>query len=163
MKYLGVHLDTRLTYNKHINETIRKVYSLSRSLYPLMAGNSKLNRNNKKLIYTAVVRPALTYAAPAWCSASATTIKKLSVLERKFLRLISNSNRYTSLRNLYARCNDIVPLADYIKIISQKFYQHKLDDSPLTSNITQIREHNAPFRIKHKLPYQELPIFRQHI
>ena len=136
---------------------------MSRSLYPLLARNSRLNRHNKKLIYTVIVRPALTYAAPVWCSASATTIRKLTVLENKFFRLISNSSRYTSLRDLYARCHDITPLADYIKVTSQKFYQFKLDDSPLTNNITQIREHNAPFRIKHKLPYQALPIFRQHL
>ena len=116
---------------------------------------------NKTLIYTVAIRPAITYAAPVWCSTSVTTLKKLRVLEHKFMRLITNSSRYTSLRDLYAHCHDITPLADYIQQISQKFYTFKLGDSPLTNNITQIREHNAPFRIKHTLPYQALPIFRQ--
>ena len=160
VKYLGVRLDQRLTFNTHINETVRTVYSMSRSLYPLMVRGSRLNRQNKKLLYTMVIRPAITYAAPVWCSIPATTMRKLKVLEHKCMRLISNSDRYTSLRDLYERCNDITPIADYVQEISQKFYSSKLDDSPLTRNITQIRQHNAPFRIKHPLPYQALPIFR---
>ena len=161
VKYLGVRLDQRLTFNTHVNETIRTVYSMSRSLYPLMARGSRLNRQNKKLLYTMVIRPAITYAAPVWCSIPKTTMKKLKVLEHKFMRLVSNSDRYTSLRDLYARCNDITPLADYVQHISQKFYEFKLGGSPLTRDITRIRQHNAPFRIKHLLPYQALPIFRQ--
>ena len=161
VKYLGVRLDQRLTFNTHINETVRTVYSMSRSLYPLSVRGSRLNRNNKKLLYTMVVRPAITYAAPVWCSIPVTTMKKLQVLEHKFMRLVSNSDRYTSLRDLYARCNDITPLADYVQQISQKFYEFKLSNSPLTRDITRIRQHNAPFRIKHSLPYQALPICRQ--
>ena len=54
-------------------------------------------------------------------------------------------------------------------VFTRRFTENKIltpismGDSPLTRNITRIRQHNAPFRIKHLLPYQTLPIFRQRI
>ena len=50
------------------------IYSMSRSLYPLLVRGSRLNRQNKKLLYTMVVKPAITYAAPIWCSILVTTM-----------------------------------------------------------------------------------------
>ena len=63
VKYLGVRLVQRLTFNMHINETVRTVYSISRSLYPLLARSSRRNRQNKKLIYTVAIRPAFRRGA----------------------------------------------------------------------------------------------------
>jgi len=65
VKYLGVHLDSKLTFKKHINETLRKAYSVQKKLYPLMAKGSLLTHANKRLIYTIILRPILVYAAPA--------------------------------------------------------------------------------------------------
>ena len=101
VKYLRVRLNQRLTFNNHINETVRSVYSMSRGLYSLLVRGSRLNRRNKRLLYTMIVRPAITYAAPVWCSIPTTTMKKLKILEHKFIRLASNSDRYTSLREIY--------------------------------------------------------------
>ena len=120
---------------------------MTRSLYPLLIRGSRLNRTHEKL-YTMVVRPAITYAAPVWCSI--TTMKNLQVLAHKFMRLVSNPNRYTFPRDLYARwrCNDISPLTDYVRQIFQKLYELKLGGSPVTRDTTRIRQHNAPFGIK---------------
>lgn len=52
-------------------------------------------------------------------------------------------------------------ITDYIKEISNHFYNNKLGINELTKNITSIRSYNLPFKNKHKLPYQYLDIFHE--
>lgn len=156
VKYLGVILDEKLTYRKHIESVIQKAYISLRHLYPLMISD-QLTTSTKILLYKTIVRPILTYAAPAWCGASKTNLKKLQVYENKCLRLATSSNRYTRLTELYDKAA-IQIITDYIQEESQKFYQKLTNaQNPLLSNITKHRHYHG--HLKHKLPYQHLPIF----
>lgn len=74
VKYLGVHLDSKLLYKVHFKQTLRKAYAMQKKLYPLMVSSSKVSPRNKKLIYTMILRPIITYAAAVWCSAAPTNI-----------------------------------------------------------------------------------------
>jgi hypothetical protein len=163
VKYLGMYLDTRLTHKIHIKNTINKAYALMKTLYPLMAKNSKLNSKNKKLIYTTIIRPLLTYAAPIWCNISKTALIPLQRYQNKCLRLITNSDRYTRITDLHDTAQ-IDTMQDYITKTSEKYYDtlSKNNINPLLNNITQIRYNNAPFVIKHKLLYQKLLIFNKN-
>ncbi|GFW81642.1 RNA-directed DNA polymerase from mobile element jockey [Trichonephila clavipes] len=65
-KYLGVMLDHKLTFKQHVTcireSFIKKAHTLSH----LISKRSKLNRSNKLLIYTVLLRPILTYASLVW-------------------------------------------------------------------------------------------------
>lgn len=89
-KYLGVILDKKLNYAKHIQCARRKAQNCTKALYPLLARNSKLTIQNKNLLYKMVVRPTLTYASPIWSQAAKTHIKSLQVIQNKCLKLINN-------------------------------------------------------------------------
>lgn len=52
---------------------------------------------------------------------------------------------------------------DYIKQLPINFYENQLHVNELTKNITNIKRHNGPFLIKHKLPYQVLEIFDKEL
>lgn len=156
VKYLGVILDDKITYRSHIEETIKKAYISLKYMYPLMISN-KIEIPIKVLLYKTIIRPILIYAAPVWCGAARTNLRKLQVYENKCLRLATNSDRHIQLVDLYDKAN-ILKITDYIQEESQKFYA-KLAHSqnPLTKNITRHRQ--ADGQPKHKLPYQHLPIF----
>lgn len=64
VKYLGVILDTRLTFTKHIDTQCHKAIGILVKFFPLLNKNSNLNVKNKLLLYKSVIRPVLTYAAP---------------------------------------------------------------------------------------------------
>ena len=84
----------------------------------------------------------------------------LQRFQNKCLRLILGADRYSRIRDLHE--NTHIPLiCEYVEQLSQKFYTTQLQHNPLTRTITKIREYNSPFRIKHLLPYQTLPLFRQ--
>jgi hypothetical protein len=47
VKYLDVHLDTRLTYHTHIDRTLTRAKATLNALYPLFSKDSKLTSGNK--------------------------------------------------------------------------------------------------------------------
>ncbi|CAG5100732.1 Similar to X-element\ORF2: Probable RNA-directed DNA polymerase from transposon X-element (Drosophila melanogaster) [Cotesia congregata] len=100
-KYLGVHLDPRLIFNTHIKQVIRKAFIVQKKLYPMMVKGSTLTVKNKKLLYTMILRPILTYASPVWCGASLTNLLLLQRYQNKCLRLILSEGRYTKISKLH--------------------------------------------------------------
>lgn len=160
IKYLGVNMDKRLTYQVHLKELLKKGYTACRLLYPLLKNNSHLSQNNKKLIYTSIIRPIITYAAPVWGGISKTAIKPLQVFQNKMLRLITNKGRYEKIDSLH-NLTELETVTDFITRQSTKFYYNTTNNSnKLIKDITKYREHNVTNN-KHRLPYQHLPIFRE--
>ena len=159
-RYLGVHLDSKLTFKNHIKQVLRKVYLVQNKMYPIMIKNSPLSKYNKLLIYKMILRPIVTYAAPAWCSAAPTNIKPLQIFQNKCLRLILSVNRYAKITDMHKE-TELSMITDYAKELGEIFYRSQLNNNPLMKNITSIRQYNTPFQIKHKLPYQALSIFKE--
>lgn len=158
VKYLGTFLDSKLTFKAHIKQSLRKVYSVQKKLYPLMSKNSKLSMKNKNLIYKMILRPILVYGAPVWCSAAKTNLKPLQIFQNKCLRLILSASRYSRITELHEQAN-IKTINDYIKSLAENFYAKRLQSSNLTKDIINITKSKLPFRLKHKLPYQGLSFF----
>lgn len=90
VKYLGVTLDQKLLFKKHIEIARTRALRAMRALYPMLARSSRLNVKNKNIIYKTMIRPIMTYAAPIWVSAAKTHIKKLQVVQNKALKQIHN-------------------------------------------------------------------------
>jgi hypothetical protein len=63
VKYLGIILDKKLVLNQHINYTIEKVNKVVKILYPMLSRKSRLNTDNKILIYKQILTPILSYAS----------------------------------------------------------------------------------------------------
>ncbi|GFU12924.1 hypothetical protein TNCV_1678321 [Trichonephila clavipes] len=57
-------------------------------LYPLIGRNSELSRDNKVLLFTAVMRPILAYGGPVWGYAAKTNINILDTLQNSTIRMI---------------------------------------------------------------------------
>ncbi|GBO45094.1 RNA-directed DNA polymerase from mobile element jockey [Araneus ventricosus] len=120
-KYLGVILDKRLTWKPYCLHIKKKFRDISRKFYPLIARNSNMNRNNKLLIYTAYLRPVLSYACPVWGYAAKSVIKILETEQNLLIRKICNSKRYMLNRDLY-RSLKYPTLKTFIKKLSTNFY-----------------------------------------
>ena len=158
VKYLGVHLDTGLTYRNHIMESVKKAHAILRKLYPLMVYNSPMSISNKKLVYKMIIRLIMTYATPVCCGNAPTNINVLQVMQNKLLRLILSTRRNTRITDLHESV-DIQYMGEYCNELAVSFYRNHIGSNPLTKNLTEIRDHNIPFNFKHRLPYQKLTIF----
>ncbi|GFW41880.1 RNA-directed DNA polymerase from mobile element jockey [Trichonephila clavipes] len=87
-KYLGVIVDKNLTFRQHITYIRDKFKNTTRKLYSLICRKSKLNRHNKLLIYTLIMKPLLTYASPVWGHAAKTNINLLETAQNLIRRVI---------------------------------------------------------------------------
>jgi hypothetical protein len=90
VKYLGIHLDRRLTWRKHIL-TKRKHLDLKlRNLYLIIDRKSPLSLDNKLLVYKVILKPVWTYGIQLWGSASTSNLEILERFQSKVLRTINH-------------------------------------------------------------------------
>lgn len=155
VSYLGVVMDKRLSFLQHIKSLVNKGHKIIRSLYPLLNRNSYLNVNNKKLLYTAVIRPIITYAAPIWCSASKTSFNRIQRIQNKCIRLILSKDRYTRIAELHQQAG-IQKIDEFVRKVSMKFYQNQIKHSNLTTNLLDDQE--LARQQTHKFTYHKLQI-----
>ena len=149
IKYLGVTLDSKLTWKKHIDSKVNSASNALSALYPMMCRNSKLSTDNKLLIYKAIVRPIMTYAAPVWGYAAKYHINKMQVVQNKALRISLNAPRWIPVRILH-KDTKILRVSAFIKSLSTKFYDSLANHSnPTIKNLSEYdlnepSKHNRP-------------------
>lgn len=92
VKYLGIHLDKFLYFNKHIDLQLikaRKAFFLYKNLF----FSKHLDEKVKILLYQSLVRPILTYGCQIWFNISPSYMEKIRVFERKCLRACTSLYR----------------------------------------------------------------------
>lgn len=93
VRYLGVTLDERLTWQTHISNIINKLRNRLSQLKFLLS-RSSLSLRYKKLLYTSLIRPIWMYSGSIWGSASPSQIKRIQTFQNRCLRLITNAPWY---------------------------------------------------------------------
>ena len=92
-KYLGVLLDSKLNFNKHIEMICKKANSvlalLKRNLY-------HCNSQVRSQAYTLYVRPILEYASTVWAPYTRCNIDKVESVQRRAARFVVSNYDYTS-------------------------------------------------------------------
>ena len=64
IRYLGLVLDSKPLFTKHLHSVIHKATGTFLKLFLLLARDSTLSLPNKLTLYKLLIRPVLTYAAP---------------------------------------------------------------------------------------------------
>ncbi|GFT55653.1 probable RNA-directed DNA polymerase from transposon BS [Trichonephila clavipes] len=100
-KYLGIIFDKNLTWKPHITYARDKFRRALKLIYPLINRNSNVYLYNKLLLYTAVLRPILTYASPVWGYAANANIKILENAQNSIVRCIVKACMYMKNANIY--------------------------------------------------------------
>lgn len=60
VRYLGVELDQRLSFEEHINKVIKKANGVVHSLFCLLKRDNSVSEKTKVMIYKAIIRPVMT-------------------------------------------------------------------------------------------------------
>lgn len=101
VKYLGIHLDRRLTWHTHIWQKRQQLNLKFNDLWWLIGSKSKLSMENKLLIYKVILKPVWTYGCQLWGSASTSNIEIIQRFQSKCLRKITCAPWYISNVNLH--------------------------------------------------------------
>jgi hypothetical protein len=92
--YLGLHLDRRLSWHRHIFAKRDKLGITLTKIYWLLGRKSKLSANNKLILYKAIPKPMSTYGIQLWGTASTSNIEILECFQSKALRVIADAPWY---------------------------------------------------------------------
>ena len=84
-KYLGIHLDRRLTWRNHIFAIQKQLSHQLRKTYWLIGGKSKLSLENKLLLYKCTIKPTWTYGIQLWGTAANSNTEILQRFQSKIL------------------------------------------------------------------------------
>ena len=135
-KFLGIYIDERLHWCEHINHCRKKVAS---GVYALNMVKQLFTENTKRMMYFSLINPYLLYGNLLWGSTYQTHLQKLTTLQKRALRIITNSKYNDHTSPLFKRLN-ILKLDDLYKSELAKFVfaiKRSLAPSPLL-NIYQL-------------------------
>jgi len=90
VKYLGIHLDRRLTWKTHIVAKCKHLGLLLQCMYWILGRKSEPSLKNKVLLYKSILKPIWTYGIPLWGTTSHSNIEILR-FPNKVLRTMVNA------------------------------------------------------------------------
>lgn len=128
VKYLGLYLDRRLTWKKHIDMKRRQMKIKFSKMYWMMGRNSKLSLDCKLLLYKTIIMPIWTYGIQLWGTTSASNKDILQRAQSKILRNITNAPWY--IRNLNIHADLGVPTVENITREFSLRYKTRLEHHP---------------------------------
>ena len=115
LKVLGLWIDGKLRWGPHIKEVQSKMVSQSMALTKVAASTRGATLSKTRQVYTAVVRPAMSYGAAVWHVPKGIKTKglgraaKLTVLQNKCLRSITGAYTATNVKVLEAEAG-VIPV-----------------------------------------------------
>jgi hypothetical protein len=124
VKYLGLHLDRRLTWSTHIITKRLHLNLKLRSMYWLPGHKSQLSLTNKLLLYKCVLKPVWTYGIQLWGCAKPSDTQIIQRLQSKILRSITGTPWYVSNFTLQNYLH--IPFVAMEIIRLSHLYQHQL-------------------------------------
>ncbi|CAG9783481.1 unnamed protein product [Diatraea saccharalis] len=145
VKYLGMHLDRRLTWKNHLLKKRDQINIRYRNLQWLLGRHSVLSIDNKLLIYKVVLKPIWTYGIQLWGSACNSSIEIIQRAQNSILRNLSNAPWFIKTTELHNELG-VCTVKDEIRQYSAK-YKERLLTHPncLAVQLTSV---NYPKRLK---------------
>ena len=141
VKYLGIHLDRKLTWRKHISTKRKQLDLKLHKLYWIIGRKSQLSLENKLLTYKVILKPVWTDGMQFWGSASDCNIETLERSQSKVLRIITDAPRYVP--------NAVIKLDLKVLLVRQEVRNYsysvtccqRLDDHPTDWQNLYFKEH----------------------
>ena len=100
VKYLGVHVDSNLSWKFHIANVTNKI---GQTLGALSKIRSFLKERALKTIYYSLIHSRLVYCLEVWGTATKTNLQPLIVQQKKAIRLITGSSYLAHTEPLFKR------------------------------------------------------------
>ena len=150
-KYLGVILNEKLNWTKHVNFIKNKLNSAS---YIMSKLRHYVDIKTLQMIYYSVVNSHLSYCITTWGGAPPTIIEPLKVIQRKIIRIMTFSDFQARTTPLFLKLN-ILKLQDIYKLnlslLFHKIHNNEIVGQHNLTNITSIHSHNT--RLSHNINY----------
>lgn len=155
VKYLGLHLDRRLTWKEHIKAKRTQLNYRTKKMYWLLGSKSELSLENKVLLYKAILKPIWTYCIQLWGTASNSNIEIIQRYQSKTLRLIANAPWFVSNYSIHKDLQ-IANVKDEASRLSEK-YLNRLSYHPNVLAICLLDNSEEVRRLKKRYHVSDVP------
>ena len=161
-KYLGITFDNRLSFEKHINNLVKK---LSKAVGILCKVKNFLNSQALLQLYYAIFPSHLQYGLIIWGSTFKTYLKKLTTLQNKAVKIVGGGKYFDHATPYYSKLR-ILKLVDLLKSEKALFvfkYRSKALPSALKIIFLQYTMTDLHGRLSKLIilfPLQNLPCYK---
>jgi len=151
-KFLGVHIDECLTWKSHIDHICNKI---SKGIGILSKAKRLLNRRTLQQLYYTFIYPYLSYCNHVWGNTYSTYIKRVFMLQKRVIRLITYSGfrEHTSILFHNLRILKCKEMNKYL--LDQFVYKYK--ENMLPSTFENMFRPNSEFH-----PYETRSAHKYH-
>ncbi|GFU60825.1 RNA-directed DNA polymerase from mobile element jockey, partial [Trichonephila clavipes] len=158
VRYLGLYLDSRLTYKNHIDYLSDKFWGRIALAISLIGRSSPLSLENKVILYKQILRPTITYGSPIWGAAAPTHTKRIQIIQNKILRIIANAPWYVRNSVIHHDLH-MEPIDNYITRTSRNvFTSIQNHDNPVIKAQTLFTYPHAKINFAYKTTKWNLPL-----
>jgi hypothetical protein len=116
-KFLGIHIDNKLTWSTHISHICNKV---SKSIGILTKASKYLNKATLLMLYNSFVLPYLRYGNIIWGKAASVHVSRLFVLQKRAVRIVCGAHFLAHTNPLFLD-NRILKLHDLNTYLCAQF------------------------------------------
>lgn len=138
-KYLGLLIDSKLTWHSHIDKIKNKIRPI---MFAIRRLRDFLHPQALKNIYNAHILNHITYLNPIWSCATSTKINELKRLQNKAIKAIYRLPYLYPTRNLYTIENNLLPI-DVINQIQLTLLIFKIKNNYIKHNFEIKFRHNT--------------------
>ena len=150
--YLGMTLDTKLTYSEHIDNLINKGEKGLNILRKISGSTWGLHCSSRLLLYKNYILPKLVYGEEFFDKASITSLEKLQKFQNKALSVVSNTRKSLPIAARHYLCQ-LPPLAIRRKFKAIHLYNRLQynKENPTNTIFTDAYQNTTHYRNKNKI------------
>ena len=127
-KYLGIHIDSKLTFKDHMESLCHR---LTKHCYLLYKARHVFSRKTLLLYYNAYVKTLLNYGILIYGSGNLTSLNKLYMVQRRILRCIFFKSRFQSIKDILTKFKILTVYELYFYELIKELFKNLRNDSPL--------------------------------
>jgi hypothetical protein len=177
-KILGINIDNKLTYHKHVEQNINQIIPLIKILNK---SKNQINNIMKKMIYKNLLIPKICYGDIIWGNNNSKNTKNLDRINKYATKIFYNGKKTNT--NKTCKANNILKITDYYKIkmnlntikkLRDNTRSHKIKEqqsnrkNSINNTMLRVIRRKSEFGKKHILnkrikEYNEIPKFIKNI
>ena len=150
-KFLGLILDFKLNWKKHIQHVRSKLSSACGIIYQL---RNNISMSISKTIYYSIAYPYLNYCCVVWSSAHNTHFQSLFSTQKRLIRIITKSGRRSESSKLFKQLK-LLKLNDILEVNTLLFVYKSINNlirSPIEFNEREVGPYNLRLRPPIQVP-----------